>query len=251
MKKFDRSFWINASFLAIFIGLIAYASIAYAPDITRLISNPEKFRVFILSFGRISALIFMLFQVLQVVIAIIPGELVQVAGGYIFGIFWGTLFSLVGITAGYIIVFSLVRVLGYRVVRQLVSKNDLQKFCKLINSPGSEMTLFLLFFIPGIPKDILVYIAGLTPINSLQFFIIITIARFPAMLGASIIGWNIQHEYYLMAVILSVVSCILFIVGYIFKDRILSAIKEVSPKNGIYRIILQNTKIGGTNKPKL
>ena len=230
MKKFGPSFWFNAAVLLLLIGVLPYLSIIYAPDITRLVSNPREFRDYILSFGRTGALIFMLFQVLQVVIAIIPGEVVQVAGGYIFGTLWGTLYSMAGITAGYVIVFFMVRFLGYRLVKQLVNEEDLQKFYRLINSPGSEMVLFMLFFIPGIPKDILVYIAGLTPIKPPVFFAIITIARFPAMLGASLIGANIQQEHYNTAIIISALSCILFIIGLVMKDRILSLIKNIHRK---------------------
>jgi uncharacterized membrane protein YdjX (TVP38/TMEM64 family) len=64
------------------------------------IRNPEKFRVFLLSYGNISILVFMLFQILQVVIALIPGELIQVAGGYVYGTFFGTLYSSLGILLG-------------------------------------------------------------------------------------------------------------------------------------------------------
>lgn len=227
MKKFDRSFWINLIFIILIVVLIVYLSIMYGPDVTRLVSNPKKFRVFILSYGRISALIFMLFQILQVVIAVIPGEVVQIAGGYIFGTLMGTVYSLVGIIAGYIIVFFTVRLFGFRLVKQLVSEKNLEKFYKLINSPGSEFLIFFLFFLPGIPKDMLVYICGLTPVKPVQFFIIVMAARLPAMIGASFIGANIQHENYYVAIIISIISCILFIVGFIFKNRIISVMRKI------------------------
>jgi Uncharacterized conserved protein len=227
MKKFDRSFWINLIFIILIVVLIIYLSIKYGPEITRLVSHPKKFRDFILSYGRISALVFILFQILQVVIAVIPGEVVQIAGGYIFGTFMGTVYSLIGIIIGYIIVFFTVRLFGFRLVKQLVSEKDLEKFYKLINSPGSEFVIFLLFFLPGIPKDVLVYICGLTPVKPLQFFIIVIIARIPAMIGASFIGANIQRENYYTAIIISIISCILFIVGFVFKNRIISVMRKI------------------------
>jgi len=227
MKKFDRSFWINAVFLVIIIGILVYVSIEYAPEITRLVSHPKKFREFVLSYGQMSVLVFILFQILQVVIAIIPGEVVQIVGGYIFGTFWGTVYSFIGITTGYVIVFVIVRFFGFRLVKQMVSEAALEKFYSLINSPGSDITVFLLFLIPGVPKDILVYIAGLTPIKPFTFFIIISIARIPAMIGASYIGSNIQMENYIVAIIIFLIACILFIVGFIFKNRIISTIKNI------------------------
>jgi uncharacterized membrane protein YdjX (TVP38/TMEM64 family) len=227
MKKFDRSLWINSIFIILIVVLLIFLSIKYGPEITRLVSNPKKFRDFILSYGKIGALVFMLFQVIQVVIAFIPGEVVQIAGGYIYGTLLGTLYSLIGITAGCVIVFFTVRLLGYRLVKQLVSEKDLQKFFNLINSPGSEFVIFLLFFLPGIPKDILVYICGLTPVKPLQFFIILIAARLPAMVGASFIGANIQKENYYTAIIITIISCILFVVGFVFKDKLISVMKKI------------------------
>ena len=229
MKKYDRSFWINLIFIFLIVTLLVFLSVRYGPEISRLVSNPKKFRDFILSYGQLSALVFILFQVIQVVIAFIPGEVVQIAGGYIYGTLLGTLYSLIGIILGYVIVFFMTRLLGYRLVKQLVSETNLQKIYDLINRPGSEFVIFLLFFLPGIPKDVLVYICGLTPVKPLQFFIIVITARLPAMVGASFIGANIQRENYYTAIVIAVISCILFVVGFIFKDKLIAVIKKIFP----------------------
>jgi uncharacterized membrane protein YdjX (TVP38/TMEM64 family) len=205
----------------LFIGSIVFATIRFGPELTELVCNSHKFRGYVLSFGPWSAVVFMLFQVLQVVIAFIPGEPVQIAGGYIFGTFWGTVYSMIGITAGYIIVFAGVRLFGYPLVKKFVPEKEFDKFSVLINNPKLETTIFLLFLIPGVPKDILVYIAGLTPIQPVLFFIIIFFARLPAMIGSSFIGAEIQSSKYLAAIIVSVVASILFVLGYIYKQRII------------------------------
>jgi uncharacterized membrane protein YdjX (TVP38/TMEM64 family) len=212
---------VNIILAALFVGSIVYATIRFGPELTKLVSDPHKFREYVLSFGPWSAVVFMFFQVLQVVIAVIPGEPVQIAGGYIFGTFWGTVYSTLGITVGYIIVFASVKLFGFPLVKKFVSEKELEKCSALINSPKLETTIFLLFLIPGIPKDILVYIAGLTPIKPVLFFIIITFARFPAMLGSSFIGAEIQSSQYLIAIIVSVIASILFVLGYIYKQRII------------------------------
>jgi len=214
----------NIIFASLFVGSIVYVTIRFGPELTRLVSDPHKFREYVLSFGSWSAVVFMLFQVLQVVIAVIPGEPVQIAGGYIFGTVLGTVYSTIGITVGYIIVFIGVKLFGFPLVKKLVPEKELKKFSALINSPKLETTIFLLFLIPGIPKDILVYIAGLTPIKPILFFIIITFARTPAMIGSSFIGAEIQSSEYLIAVIVSVIASILFVLGYIYKQRIIDFI---------------------------
>lgn len=221
MGKLNPHIAIKIVFALLFVTGICYATIRFGPELTRLVSDPHTFREHILSFDPWSAVVFMLFQVIQVVIAVIPGEPVQIAGGYIFGTVWGTVYSILGITAGYIIVFSSVKLLGFPLVKALVPEKDLEKLSTLINSPKLETTIFLLFLIPGIPKDILVYVAGLTPIRPVLFFIIITLARLPAMIGSSYVGAKIQSDQYLVAIIVSVMASIFFVLGYINKQRII------------------------------
>ena len=93
-----------------------------------------------------------------------------------------------------------------------------------MNNAKLETTIFLLFLIPGIPKDILVYIAGLTPIRPVLFFVIITFARFPAMLGSSYIGAKIESSQYVIAITVSIIASILFVFGYIYKNGIIDFI---------------------------
>jgi uncharacterized membrane protein YdjX (TVP38/TMEM64 family) len=226
MGKSKPNIGFNIVLATVFVGALVYLTIRFGPELTKLVSNPEQFREYVLSFGPWSAAVFMLFQVIQVVVAVIPGEPVQLAGGYIFGTFLGTVFSTIGITVGYIIVFSAVRLFGYPLVKKFVSEKEIEKFSILINSPKLEATIFLLFLIPGIPKDILVYLAGLTPINPFLFFLIITTARTPAMIGSSYIGAKIQTNEYMLAIIVSTVASILFVFGFIYKDKIIDLLHK-------------------------
>ena len=222
MGKLKPNIIVNIVIVTLFVGALLYLTIRFGPDLTRLVSNPHQFRTYLLSFGPWSAIVFMLFQVIQVVIAVIPGEPVQLAGGYIFGTVLGTIYSTLGVTVGNIIVFFAVKLFGYPLVKKLVPEKEFEKFNILINSPKLEATIFLLFLIPGIPKDILVYIAGLTPIHPLIFFLIITVARMPAMIGSSYVGAKIETSEYQIAIIVSVIASVLFILGVIYKDKIIT-----------------------------
>jgi len=217
-QKQKRQTIINSILLLLFIGLIAFITIRYAGSITHLVKNPAKFRLWLAEYGALSVVIFVLFQMLQVIVAAIPGEFIQIAGGYIYGTFWGTIYSSVGIILGALVAFGIARFLGYSLVKNVVPPDQLKKFNFLINSPKAEITMFLLFLIPGIPKDTLTYIAGITPIKSNQFFILFAIARFPSMWGASFIGANLQEKDYLPVIVVSVIAAILFIVGLLKKD---------------------------------
>jgi uncharacterized membrane protein YdjX (TVP38/TMEM64 family) len=163
----------------------------------------------------------MAIQVFQVVVAVIPGEVVQIAGGYIYGIWAGTFYSLVGIIAGSIIVFYISRLLGYSIIKTFIPERTLGKFNLKMNSNKSEIAMFILFLIPGIPKDVLTYIAGLTPVRPLRFFAAITIGRLPALFASSYIGYYAQQGNYKIVIIVSAIALVLFIAGLLNKDRII------------------------------
>ena len=229
-KKIELQVLVNIVLLIVFVLLIVIISVKYSSQIYRVISEPDLFRDLLLAYGNASILVFILFQVLQVIIATIPGELVQIAGGYIYGTWFGTLYSLIGILIGYFIVFWLTRLLGYPLVKVFVPEEKYKKISNLIKTKKSDAILFLLFFIPGLPKDFLVYIGGLTPVEPLKFFLIITFARFPALFGSSFIGAHLEQENYLIVAIVTGLSALLFIVGFIFRDKILAKIESVYGK---------------------
>jgi uncharacterized membrane protein YdjX (TVP38/TMEM64 family) len=207
--------------LVLFLAIIVVLSIKFTSPITRLMSQPGQFREFLTSFGPLSALIYIAIQVAHVIIVVIPGEIVQMAGGYVFGTALGTLYAVIGILLGTMIVFFATKLLGFSLVRTFVSQRKLEKFDFLINSPKSEIAMFVLFLIPGIPKDTLVYIAGLTPIKPFKFLLIAMIARFPGLLGSAYIGANLQERHYLPVWIISAVALVLFVVGIFAKDKVI------------------------------
>lgn len=211
--------------ILIFLVVMIVVTIEFAPSITSLISDPDAFREFIDSYGSIGILVFVAFQILQVVIAAIPGEFVQIAGGYIFGSFLGTLYSVIGILIGASIAFFLARFLGIKAVSKLLTEKSVEKFKFLMSTRKSEIIIFLLFLIPGLPKDILVYVAGLSPIRPLRFFTIYAIARMPGLIGSSLIGSNLQNENYILAISIFVASCLLFLAGVVFREPIIKKLR--------------------------
>ncbi len=213
---------LHVVLLALFLAFIAWASFELAPEAARLMKRPEDFRAFIASYGAASALIFIFVQAVQVVVFIIPGEIVQLAGGYVFGPWLGTLYSVAGILLGTMIAFFAARLFGFSLVRAVISPKKLARFEFLANHPKSEIAMFALFLVPGIPKDSLVYVAGVTPIKPVRFFLLSMIARFPGLWGSTYIGANLQEKDYLPVWILSGVSLVLFIAGVLNRDRLIA-----------------------------
>ncbi len=218
---------LNVSLLILFIVVMTYLSVKFAPHITHLLKRPDRFRDLLTSYGPISIPAFIFFQIMQVVIMVIPGELVQVAGGYVYGTFFGTVYSIIGILLGSIIAFYISRILGFSLVKDFLPQKDLDRFSFLMNNPKSEMMMFILFLIPGIPKDTLVYIAGIAPIKPKLFFIISMIARFPGILASSYIGANIREKEYLPVIIVSIIACIFFLIGLLKKEIIVSKLSHL------------------------
>jgi uncharacterized membrane protein YdjX (TVP38/TMEM64 family) len=222
-----RFLLIHGVLIAGFLAAMVFVSIKYAPALTRLVSHPEKFKEFIDSTGSLSAVVYILLQAGQIVVAIIPGEVVQIAGGYAFGTALGTLLSTLGAILGTLIVFFATRFLGYSLVKRFVSAGKLAKFDFLINNPKSEIFLLLLFLIPGIPKDTLTYVAGLTPVKPLRFLLISTLGRFPGLWGSAYIGANLQEKNYLPVWILSGISLVFFVAGLLLKDKIIDKLHRL------------------------
>jgi uncharacterized membrane protein YdjX (TVP38/TMEM64 family) len=231
VKKIKAS--LNIVLLVAFIGLLGFITIKYGPAITQLIRHPQKFGQYIHSFGMLGVLVYIGFQVLQIVIAVIPGEFIQIAAGYLYGVFFGTIYITIGTLIGTVIVFYLTRLIGYSLIKLFVQQKDLEKFNFIINNPRAEIALFLLFLIPGIPKDTLTYLAGLTPINAARFFIISIIARFPSIVGSAVIGSNINNKNYTVVIIVSVIAVVLFLVGILMRDKLISRLESLSHKKDL------------------
>lgn len=229
-EKPDRKHIVfHAVLLVLFLAAIVFLTIRYGPLITRLMSHPQESRDFIASYGAAGPLIYIAIQVMQIIIFVIPGEVVQIAGGYVFGTVMGTLYSLAGAVLGTFLAFMAVRLLGFSLIKSIVPRKNLEKFDFVINSRKSEFLLFVLFLIPGLPKDALVYIAGLTPIKPLRFLVICNLARFPSLLGSAYIGAHLARKNYWPVAIVSAASLVLFALGLIYKDKIIALVRRLSP----------------------
>ncbi len=161
-------------------------------------------------------------QLLQIFVAFIPGEPVELLLGYIWGPWLGMLTCLVGIFIGTLTIFLLVRRLGMRFVRKIVGTDDLTKYKFLSDKNKVELTVFILFFIPGTPKDALTYIAPIAPISPMKYLLIATFARIPSIITSTLLGDSIADGDYLMAVIVFAVTALISVLGIVFGNRFIA-----------------------------
>jgi uncharacterized membrane protein YdjX (TVP38/TMEM64 family) len=161
-----------------------------------------------------------------VVVAPVPGGAIEFLGGYLFGVKAGFIYSMIGLTLGSWFAFSLAKIFEKWVVEKFVSPKMMKKFDYLIGHEGVILS-FLLFLIPGFPKDALCYILGLTPMHLGIFLIISTIGRIPGTLMATLQGAKaFDHQYKLFLILLGV-SALVILVFYIYHEKIHGWIKKL------------------------
>ena len=179
--------------LVLFLGVTALVCWRVGLPMVRLASDPEAFRQWLTERQLGGALIYGAMVFFQVLFAVIPGEPLEIAGGYAFGALWGTIYCLLAATLGSLLVFVLVRRFGTRLVEVFFSLEKLQKV-RFLQSASRRNVLFLVvFMIPGTPKDLLCYFAGLTDIK-LPVFLLLAAAFFgdqapTVMMLVMLSGW--------------------------------------------------------------
>jgi uncharacterized membrane protein YdjX (TVP38/TMEM64 family) len=181
------------------------------------------------SLGAYSSAVFILLQALQVVISPIPGELTGVVGGYVYGANFGFLFSTVGLTLGSWLAFELAAIFGRPLVEKFIAKTVLEKFHFLTTNAGVIVS-FLLFLIPGFPKDYLCYILGLTGINLGTFLLVSTIGRMPGTYLLTLQGASIGSGHYQTAIVIASVSAFVVFIAYVYRVPLFQWIKDFRKK---------------------
>jgi uncharacterized membrane protein YdjX (TVP38/TMEM64 family) len=173
---------------------LTVVTVLWGPFLWDLLTDQERFKTWIESYGAYAALVFVAAQFVQVVIFFIPGEVTQFAGGYVFGTWLGLLLSYLGIMLGSLMAFSIARLFEHSATDLLVDRKTVRQFDRLVYGKSGFWPMFILFLIPGIPKDLLCYIAGLTPMHVMTFLAISTIGRFPGVLLSSLFGDSLAER---------------------------------------------------------
>jgi len=229
--RFPRSKWIWIAGLLAVIGvylIYRYNSQVWVQAVKfyHLWGSRRELKKFILSFGAYSPLAYVLLQVIQVIVAPIPGGAIEFLGGYLFGTKAGFIYSMIGLFLGSWMAFGLARIFERWAVEKFVSPKTRKKFDYLVGHEGVILS-FLLFLIPGFPKDALCYILGLTPMHTGIFLVISTIGRIPGTLMATLQGAKAFDEQYITFLFLLGISTLVILIFYIYHDEIHGMIKKL------------------------
>lgn len=203
----------NQIVLCLLMILIAVIGYQYFSKYFYAFKDPKKIKNIIISYGKYSTIAFAALQFLQVVVFFIPGEIVQIAGGYIFGTLNGMLISLVGVILGTLFGYCVAHYFGKPLLDKIIDKKSMNYFERILNYGKIDFVVFLLYIIPGVPKDALSYICGISKIKLKRFMIISTIGRIPGMVISSYFGSNINSGNNKVLIAIAVAAILLFAMG--------------------------------------
>ena len=208
----------SAKIVIAILTLLLVVVIAYSigRPLVRFVSDPTKFRDWVNEKGFLGVLAFISMNILQVLLAVIPGGPFEVGAGYAFGIVRGTLICDFSMTLAGIIIFLFVRRFGMRFVDLFVSREKVESVHILKSSRKSESIIFLLFLIPGTPKDLLSYLVGLTDMKLSHWIFISAIGRIPAIFLSVLSGNALNESDYVKVAVMFAVMIVLSIFGVVF-----------------------------------
>ena len=212
MTQYERRRKILAGIsLAVVVLLVAFVTLFVSSWLSSF--SREDFRDYVRSFGALAPAVMLGLQILQVFIALIPGELVESAAGFILGPWLGTLVCYLGIALASALILTLTRRCGVKLVEVFISREKINELRFLSTEQKRNALIFLLFFIPGTPKDLLTYFVGLTDIKLGTFLLLSMVARIPSVLTSTFGGHLLGEARYLGAVILYGVTGLLSLLG--------------------------------------
>jgi uncharacterized membrane protein YdjX (TVP38/TMEM64 family) len=233
-KRLKRTLWFGLAVAAV-LGLGLYffwgPLKAFTQETWLLLQDKEAFRQRIESYGVWAPLAFVVFQIFQVLISPVPGELVGAAGGYVFGWFPALVYSTIGLSLGSWINFFAARLVGKEFVERMIPPAYLAKISFLMERQG-VVASFIAFVIPGFPKDYFCYALGLSPMSWRIFLVVSSVGRIPGTILLSLQGAMVYQEKYWSFVALGVLSLVFILPVYIWRENIYQLLYRLDKGRG-------------------
>ena len=208
-----------ALLLLIIIGLPLYIYF-FEPQLIDSMSSMENVNALFEHYHAESILVYIGAQILQIIICVIPGQWLQFAAGYMYGFWLGFLYSIIGAAIGSVVTYYLAKLLGRDAMHLIFGEARINEFIHKLNSKKAIVIVFLIFLIPGVPKDLCNYAAGISEMKLKPFLIVSLVGRSPGMMGSLLIGRQIVAGNYTGAIVVAAVAVVLCVVGIIMRKRL-------------------------------
>ena len=204
------------------LALVIWLVMTDAPIIRfviRLYRDKHFLKDTVAAWGWMAPLVFVTIQALQVIISPIPGEITGPVGGALFGTLWGLIYSTVGLTIGTLVCFGVGRRWGEPLVRPWLSEHHWNRMSFIIEAEGA-IICFILYLVPGFPKDIISYLFGISPMPFWLFATVSTIGRVPGTWISSYFGAHVAEHQYIYAVAFLAAVLAVCLPLYYYRERI-------------------------------
>ena len=219
-----RHRWAIAVGIAtLIVGYCAWLVVSDAPSyrfFVRLYVDKHFLKQTLREWGLLAPVIFIVLQALQVIIAPIPGEVTGILGGFLFGEWVGLIYSTIGLTLGSVAAFGVGRWLGAHYVRTLVSQETWDKMGFIVDAEGAILC-FIIYLIPGLPKDMVCYLFGISPMPLWVFALVSTLGRIPGTWVLSAQGAHTAAGNYLQVILLTTIVVGVALPLYYYRDQII------------------------------
>lgn len=207
--------------LILFAALTIFLTVFFTKVLSPYLHSATELRAFLEVYGWKGRFILLGIQCLQVIVALIPGEIIELGAGYAYGAVEGTLLCLLGVGVSSSLIFLLVKKFGTPLVELFLQREKIQQLRFINSSDKLKRLVFFLFLIPGTPKDILTYFVGLTDLRLMQFLTISLIARIPSVVSSTVCGQMLGDRDYVTAILVYAVTGVVSITGYCLYTTIL------------------------------
>lgn len=216
--------------LAVFLLFCAAVGYFIGVPMARMADDPQAFQAWVDGFGVWGRLIFVGMVFLQVIVALIPGEPIELMAGYTFGFWEGTALAMAGILLGSWVVFGLVRRFGPKLAEIFFPEKEIKGLSFLKDPKKSGILVFVLMTIPGTPKDLLSYFVGLTPLKTHHWLGIVAVSRIPSLVTSTLSGALAGEENYVLSAAVFVFTLLISAAGLLYYRKICKQEKEKSPE---------------------
>ena len=186
---------------------------------------------FIMQYKGYAAAVLTGIQIMQVIICIIPGQPIQLAASYLFGVLKGYLISICGAFIGAFIAFYIARALGKDSLEAIFGEEKVNDYHRKLNSGKGLTAVLLIYLIPGVPKDLVAYVAGISDMRLRPFLIVSTIGRSPGMLGSLLTGYFISSRNYAAIGVLAVVTAVILIICFVKRKQLVAMLDDLEKKD--------------------
>lgn len=220
LSKQKRNQIVAAALLVLAVIVSAIIYVRVGQPMTELVKDTDRLKAWVEAHGWGSRIAYTAAVFVQVIVAVIPGEPLEMAAGFVFGPIEGMLICMAGTFLGSMAVFGLVRVFGMRLVRVFFSQEKIDSLKILKNPKRLFIITAVLMILPGTPKDLLTYCAGLTNIPFGTWMLLSSLGRIPSIITSTWGGHAISEGRYFMAAIIFGVTTLLCGAGMYVYGRI-------------------------------